>query len=220
MSGSTYPGKAAIETRGWLLAHKWLLLRRLSQISIFALFLLGPMAGIWIVKGNLASSLTLDILPLSDPFLLLQSIFAGHEIETTLITGALIVTVFYLLVGGRVYCSWVCPLNIVTDFSAYLRRKLNIKGGILFSRQIRYWALGMTLLMAMITGTMAWELFSPVSAVQRGIIFGMGSAWLIVIAVFIFDLFISQRGWCSHLCPVGAFYSILAIPSPVRVSMS
>jgi ferredoxin-type protein NapH len=40
-------------------AHKWLLLRRISQLSILALFLLGPLAGIWIVKGNLNYSYTL-----------------------------------------------------------------------------------------------------------------------------------------------------------------
>ncbi|MDH5571422.1 MAG: quinol dehydrogenase ferredoxin subunit NapH [Gammaproteobacteria bacterium] len=218
MSATIYPGKAAVETYGWLQAHKWLLLRRLSQTSIFVLFLLEPMAGIWIIKGNLASSLIFDVLPLSDPFLLLQSLFAGHALETTLMTGTLIVTVFYLLVGGRVYCSWVCPLNMVTDLAARLRGKFKIKGGIHFSRQLRYWVLGMTFIMATVTGTMAWELFSPVSAVQRGIIFGMGSIWIIVMAVFVFDLFISRHGWCGHLCPVGAFYSILAIPSLVRVS--
>ena len=37
-------------------------MRRLSQLSILALFLVGPLAGVWVVKGNLASSLTLDVL--------------------------------------------------------------------------------------------------------------------------------------------------------------
>jgi len=42
--------------RNWLVAHRWLLLRRMSQLGILGLFLLGPWAGIWIVKGNLTSS--------------------------------------------------------------------------------------------------------------------------------------------------------------------
>ena len=33
-----------------------------------------------------------------------------------------------------------------------------------------------------------------------------------------FDLFVSPRGWCSHLCPMGAFYSLLARYTPVRIS--
>ena len=28
-------------------------------------------------------------------------------------------------------------------------------------------------------------------------------------SVFFFDLFVSRRGWCGHLCPVGAFYGLL-----------
>jgi len=27
-----------------------------------------------------------------------------------------------------------------------------------------------------------------------------------------------RHGWCGHVCPVGAFYSLLAVPSVVRVS--
>ncbi len=38
-------GAEAVEEKGWLGAHKWLLLRRISQLSILALFLLGPLAG-------------------------------------------------------------------------------------------------------------------------------------------------------------------------------
>ena len=45
-------GAEAIEKKGWLKAYKWLILRRLSQLGILALFLLGPWFGIWIVKGK------------------------------------------------------------------------------------------------------------------------------------------------------------------------
>lgn len=123
------PSTAAIQSKGWLKAHRWLVLRRASQLGILALFLLGPLAGLWVVKGNLSSSLTLDLLPLTDPYLLLQSLAAGHVPGWTAIVGALIVLVFYLLVGGRVYCSWVCPVNVLTDTAAWLRRKLGLRGG-------------------------------------------------------------------------------------------
>ena len=46
-------GKDAIKTKGRLRAHQWLILRRLSQVSVLLLFLLGPLAGVWIIKGNL-----------------------------------------------------------------------------------------------------------------------------------------------------------------------
>lgn len=211
-------GKAAITEKGWWRAHQWLLLRRVSQVAILLLFLSGPWFGYWIAKGNLTSSLTFEILPLTDPYILLQSFVAGHNIISTAIIGAAIVTLFYLLVGGRVFCSWVCPVNIVTDAADWLRRKLNIKGGAHFSRNLRYWLLLMTLLLAALTNSIAWELVNPVSITHRAIIFGVGSAWIVVLTVFVFDLLLSRQGWCGHLCPVGAFYSLLGRISVVRVS--
>ena len=135
-------GAEAIIAKGWLLANKWLLARRFTQLSILSLFLIGPWFELWWVKGNLNSSLTLDVLPLTDPYVLLQSIFAGHSPESIAITGAFIVLAFYLLVGGRVYCSWVCPVNMVTDAAHWLRERLGISGASRLSRSTRYWLLG------------------------------------------------------------------------------
>lgn len=211
-------GHDAIVAKGWFSAHKWLMLRRISQLGILTLFLLGPWVSIWIVKGNLVSSLTLDVLPLSDPYVLLQSLFAGHVMETTAIIGALIVLAFYMILGGRVYCSWVCPVNIITDAASWLRYKLGIKGGTQLSRNTRYWILAMSFVVAATTGIVAWELINPVTLLQRAIIFGSISVWMIVLGIFVFDAFVSHRGWCGHLCPMGAFYSLLARFSLVRVN--
>ena len=72
------PGAEAIERKGWFGAHRFLVLRRLTQLGILGLFLAGPWLGVWIVEGNLASSLTLDVLPLSDPLVLLKYFNAGN----------------------------------------------------------------------------------------------------------------------------------------------
>jgi len=213
-------GAEAVASKGWVAAHRWLLARRLCQLAILALFLLGPLAAVWIVKGNLAYSLTLDSLPLTDPYVLLQSLLAGNWPEKLALIGALIVIVFYFLVGGRVYCAWVCPINPLTDLAGWLRRRLGIKGSAHVSRSSRYWILAMTLLLASLTGSIAWELVNPVSMLHRGLLFGLGATWVVVLAVFLFDLFVMSRGWCGHLCPVGAFYSLLGKGSPLRVAAS
>jgi ferredoxin-type protein NapH len=211
-------GAEAVAAKGWLGAHRWLILRRLSQFGILALFLVGPWFGWWLVEGNLSYSLTLGVLPLADPYVLLQSVLTGHAPERNAIVGVAIVLAFYLLVGGRVYCSWVCPVNLLTDAAAWLRMRLGLKGGAHLSRATRYWILGMTLLLAALTGTIAWELINPVSMMHRGLIFGLGMAWTVLLAVFLLDLFVIQRGWCGHLCPVGAFYSLLGHYSLLRVT--
>jgi ferredoxin-type protein NapH len=211
-------GHEAVLAKGWFGAHKWLLLRRTSQLGILALFLAGPWLGVWLVKGNLNYSYTLDILPLTDPYVLLQSVLAGHRPEQLALVGVAIVIAFYVLVGGRVYCSWVCPLNLVTDLADWLRERLGIKGGAHVSRNARLWVLGLTLVMAPATGMIVWELVNPVSMLHRGLFFGLGAAWMVVLGVFLFDLFVMNRGWCGHLCPVGAFYGLLGRWSPLRVT--
>ncbi|ANQ87099.1 quinol dehydrogenase membrane protein [Azoarcus olearius] len=212
------PGAEAVAAKGWLRAHKWLLLRRLSQSGILALFLAGPWLGWWIVKGNLSSSLTLGVLPLTDPFVLAQSIAAGQWPYREALTGAGIVLAVYLLLGGRVFCSWVCPMNIVTDAAAWLRRRLGLKGGKVPAAATRYWLLGFVLVAAALTGSLAWEWVNPVSMLHRGLVFGFGLAWGIVGGVFLYDLLIAPRGWCGHLCPQGAFYGLLGRSAGVRVS--
>ncbi|MDP3540162.1 MAG: quinol dehydrogenase ferredoxin subunit NapH [Azonexus sp.] len=211
-------GADAVAEKGWLKAHQWLILRRISQLGILALFLLGPLAGIWIVKGNLNYSYTLGVLPLTDPYVALQSLMTGHVPEKLGLIGVVIALLFYLLLGGRVYCSWVCPVNMVTDAAGWLRERLGIKGSVHLGRHTRYWILGMTLLGSALSGVVLWELINPVSMLHRGLIFGLGAAWTVVLAVFLFDLFVMSRGWCGHLCPVGAFYSLLGRWSPVRIA--
>ncbi len=218
MATTTRIGSEAIRVKGRWLAFRWLILRRIVQIGILALFLAGPLAGVWIVKGNLNYSLTLGTLPLADPYVLLQTLFAGHLPEWSGWLGAGIVLLFYMLVGGRVFCSWVCPMNIVTDTAGWLRDRLGIKGSVHLGRNTRYWILLMTLAGAALSGVVMWELINPVSMLHRALIFGWGMAWTVVLAVFLFDLFVMSRGWCGRLCPVGAFYSLLGKWSPLRVS--
>jgi ferredoxin-type protein NapH len=213
------PGAGAVAARGWLAGHKWLILRRTSQFLFLGLFLLGPLAGVWWVKGTLSSSLTLGILPLTDPLVALQSLAAGHLPETTAVVGALIVAAAYALIGGRMYCAWMCPINLVTDAAHWLRLRLGLDDrGWRPRPNSRYWVLAATLAVSALTGTIAWETVNPVTMVHRGLLYGMGLAWTVVAAVFLFDLLVSRRGWCGHLCPVGAFYGLLGWFSLLRVS--
>jgi len=212
-------GIEAIERKGLVRAHKFLILRRLSQLGILGLFLAGSLFGIWIIKGNLTSSLLLDTIPMTDPFVFLQSWFAGHIPQKDVIIGVIVISIFYLLVGGRVYCSWFCPMNIITDTANWLRRKFNLKGsGVNIDKTTRYWILAMTLITALIIGKIAWEIINPVSILHRGIIFGMGLGWLFIFSIFMFELIICVHGWCGRLCPVGAFYSLLGKLSFLRIS--
>ncbi len=218
MSAKAYPGQEAIKEKGWLAAYKWLILRRASQLIILLLFLLGPWFGVWIVKGNLTSSLILDVVPLSDPFILLQSLIAGHVAASTAIIGAAIVMGVYLLLGGRVYCSFVCPMNFVTDVSRWIAKRFDLPKGWKPARETRLWILAAVMIAAFVTGVMAWEMLNPVTVLHRGLVYGLSYTWTVALAIFIFDMVVSRRGWCGHLCPMGAFYGLIGSVSLLRVS--
>jgi len=204
--------------RSWLSRNRWLLYRRTSQLLIFALFLTGPLFGVWVLKGNLSASLLFDNVPLTDPLLMLQTMVAGHWPYATALTGAAIMLLFYVLAGGRVFCSWVCPVNVVTDAAAWMRRKLGIKTGRVPDANTRYWLLGGVLLASALSGALVWEWVNPVSLLHRALIFSLWASLWPIAGLFLYDLLVASRGWCGHLCPVGAFYGLLGRTALVRIS--
>jgi len=201
--------------------YRYLILRRFIQIGILFLYFGANAWGWWVLRGNLSSSIVINFAQVSDPYAVLQMLFAGAAISLDLVIGAVTIMAFYFLIGGRAFCSWVCPINIVTETASYLRRKFDFNrmqgSKIIISRNIRYWVLGLSLLVSAIMGVAAFEIVSPISMIHRGIIFGIGFGWTSAVMIFLFDLFVLKDGWCGHICPLGGFYSLLGRFSVIRV---
>jgi ferredoxin-type protein NapH len=77
--------------------------------------------------------------------------------------------------------------------------------------------LGISLAVSLATGVAAFEWISPIAMLHRGIIFGMGMGWTLVLAVFFFDLFVQRDGFCGHVCPLGGFYALITRFSLIRI---
>jgi ferredoxin-type protein NapH len=200
--------------------YRYLFFRRTTQIGLLFLYFSANAWGWTVLMGNLSSSVLFNLVPLSDPYAVLQMVAAGAVIATDLIIGALIITMFYLVVGGRAFCSWVCPVNLVTDAAALLRRKIgvdNFSKRQPASRNIRYWTLGLSFIISIMMGVAAFEFISPISMLHRGVIFGFGFGWAAVLIIFLFDLLVLKNGWCGHICPLGGFYSLVGKNSLIRV---
>jgi len=201
--------------------YRYLFFRRFTQIGLLTLYFGANAWGWTILMGNLSSSVFLNIVPLSDPYAALQMLAAGAIIAGDILLGVFIVTMFYLLIGGRAFCSWVCPVNIVTDAAALLRRQLGIdivSKKQPASRNMRYWVLVLSLIISFIMGVTAFEFISPISMLHRGIIFGLGFGWAAMLIIFLFDLFVLKNGWCGHICPLGGFYSLVGKYSLIKVN--
>jgi ferredoxin-type protein NapH len=206
-----------------LWAWRYLALRRLSQFGILLLFF-GTAHWGWevaekvpLLTGDLSASNFIGLIPMADPFAALQIFVAGHVLRQEVVVGAAVVLGFYALVGGRVFCAWVCPVNLVTDLAGWLRSRLDVRPMFHLARDTRYYVLALALVLSAVSGVAAFEWVSPVGMMHREIIFGLGWGFLALVAVFLFDLFILRHGWCGHLCPLGAFWAVVGRAGQIRV---
>ena len=225
------PGPNGRPIRPFVMPKSWIgrlgvwrhiILRRVVQTGVLLLFLGTAnrgwsLAGQPILVGNLSSSELLGVIPMADPFAVAQILLTQHALAAKVLAGAGVVLVLYGMLGGRVWCSWVCPINMVTDLAGWLRIRLGIRDMFRLSRNIRYSVLALALLLSALTGVAAFEWVSPISMLHRELIFGLGLGWTAVLGVFLFDLLVLKHGWCGHLCPLGAFYALLGRLAPVRV---
>jgi ferredoxin-type protein NapH len=216
------PGTVGGKLRVW----RFLLARRSVQAGTLLLFFGSAHWG-WsllgqpILSGNLSSSEILGLVPMADPFAVLQIAVTGNLPIQEVLIGAGIVLLLYGVLGGRTWCAWVCPVNLVTDAAAWLRRRLGARDVLSLSRNIRYTVLGLTLVLSALAGVAAFEWISPISMLHRELLFGAGLGWTAVLGVFLLDLLVVRHGWCGHLCPLGAFYALLGERlAQVRVGFS
>lgn len=203
-----------------LVKNRFLIARRSSQGLVLFLFLAGSAYGWTVLRGNLSASKLLNIVPLADPFAVLQVLATGNIVRPETLAGAAIITLFFGLVAGRSFCSWVCPVNIVTDAARWLRSWIGFgsnESAVRISRNTRYWALGLSIIISMVTGVAAFEWVSPISTLLRGVLFGMGAGWIVILVLFLFDVMVVKDGFCGHVCPLGGFYSLITRFSLLRV---
>jgi ferredoxin-type protein NapH len=189
---------------------KYLIARRIVQISLLVLFLGGNYWGWTVLKGNLSAATLFDTISLADPFAVMQILAAGFISASDVLVGAITIFALYAIIGNRTFCGWVCPMNMVTDLARWFGNKFGLleKTKIRLNRNYRYWFLVLSLVLSFVLGYAAFEMISPIGILHRSIIFGIGSGWVIVVAIFLLDMGVVKNAWCGHLCPLGAFYSV------------
>ena len=141
-----------------------------------------------------------------------------------MIIGTATIVIVYLLIGGRTYCGWVCPYSILADIAECMHRKLIEKKIInrrpyakLYSNNIKYVFWVIFLAMAAGTGYIVFESINVVGIMSRVIVYGWSVALIWVLVIFLFDVFVSSRAWCTYICPVGTTYAMLGWASATKI---
>lgn len=211
---------------GWLHRERFTLARRAVQFTVLLLFY-GTLHAGWklagqpLLVGNLSSAQLLGTVPLADPFAVLQMLVARHALATEVLLGAAITLGLYAGVGGRVFCAWVCPMNVVTDAAAWLRQKLGMDTSrdlVRLPPNTRYVALALALVVSALAGVAAFEAYSPIALLHRELIYGVGLGLGAALGVLLIDALVLHRGWCGHLCPLGAFWSLVGRVGQVKLA--
>lgn len=211
--------------RGWLSVQRFTLARRAVQFGVLLAFY-GTMHWGWtafgrpLLAGNLSAAEVAGALPLADPFAVLQMLVAQHWPAGEVLLGAAITLGAYALVGGRAFCAWVCPMNVVTDAAFWLRQRVGLAtvAGAPIGAPARYWFLALALLVSAVAGVAAFEWVSPIAMLHRELIYGVGLGLTAALAIFVFDALVLRHGWCGHLCPLGAFWAIVGRAGQVKVA--
>ncbi len=203
------PRKMAIQKKGWIKAHHWMLWRRLSQLAFLFAFGLYAWWGIALAKGSLTSSRWLGFIPATEPLTFTQSIFVTNKWASDFIIGGVILLILGVIFGARLFCGWICPVNLVSETTSWIKHKFRIKGSIRLSEYTRYGILAAIIIASFFGQFLAWETISPISNSYRALLFaGIGGLWLLGLVILL-DIFVLSDNFCKSLCPQGALYGLL-----------
>lgn len=159
--------------------------------------------------GSLSSS-SIGGVTLLDPFGVLQVVAASKTFELEWLWFALPVVALYGLVRARAFCGWVCPVNLLLELVDALRRKLGIKvSEAPVPRRAKIGVALAVLVLSAATSVPLFESFSPIGAVNKGILFGSVAGLWTLGAIVAAELFWGHRVWCRALCPLGGFYEAI-----------
>lgn len=207
---------------------RWLAARRIVQVGVLAVFAALVVASGWglfgLVQGTDDPMPTPSALPLYgtlsssnlfgvdllDPFAVLQIAAASKSFALDWLLFALPVLVVYAAVRGRAFCGWVCPVNLVLEGVDWARGKLGLRvAERSVPRRAKLWIALAVLVASAVTSIPVFEAFSPISAVNKGILLGSVAGLWVLVAIVVLELFWSRRVWCRSLCPLGGFYEAL-----------
>ena len=200
-------------------SHAWRNRRWAVLIGVNLLFTLSFFLDIQILEGSLTASRFLGF-HMADPYSSLLVMLAEKHVAVNLVIGTVTVLLLWGLIGGRSFCSWVCPYHLVAELAEKLHLRLADQGLVqdhALHRGVRvvFWLL--FALLALATGQALFLTLNPIGVLSRALVYGPSLALLWVGMLLLFEVTYSRRAWCRYVCPIGLTYGVLGAVAPVRV---
>ena len=203
-------------------SHKWRNIRWAVLIGVNLLFVLSYRFDVQLVEGALTASRVVGF-HFADLNSTLQVMFAYKHVLINLVIGSTTVLLLWWLLGGRTFCSWVCPYHLLAELAekihvALAKRRLVVDYTL--HRGTRTVLYGVFAGLALVCDYTVFESISPTGIVSRALIYGPGLALIWVAGLLVYEILFIRRMWCRYICPIGLTYGLVGAVSPVRVQYS
>ncbi len=199
--------------------HKWRNRRWITLILVNMLFVVSFFFDVQILEGALTASRFVGF-HMADLNSALQVVLAYKIVVLNLVIGFVTILVMWILLGGRTFCSWVCPYHLVAEWAEslhlWLAKKKIVRDRPL-KRSVRTVLYVIFALLAFASGYTVFETISPTGILSRALIYGPGLALIWVGFLLLIEVFYSRRAWCRYICPIGITYGVVGTISPLRV---
>lgn len=200
-------------------SHKWRNRRWASIIIVNALFVLSFWLDIQLIEGSLSASRVVGF-HFADLNASLQVMLAYKQILINLVIGTATVLLLWWVLGGRTFCSWVCPYHLLSEFAEMIHLRfaaMKLVHDMPMHRGLRTVLYVVFVVLTFVSGYTVFEAISPVGILSRAMIYGPGFALIWVAALLLFEIFVTRRAWCRYICPIGLTYGMVGVTAPVHV---
>ncbi|NUO84300.1 4Fe-4S binding protein, partial [candidate division KSB1 bacterium] len=151
----------------------------------------------------------------------LQTILLTKQIYLPLLL-SVILPVVLTLIFGRVFCSWMCPQNTLSEWLDALHKRFWKSHWLRAHRRpieknpspMLYWSLFAALVLAALLFALPMLSYLSLpgiisSSISQSILgMGFGIEIALVLLILISELLLARRYWCKYACPVGAMLAV------------
>lgn len=194
--------------------------RRRWAISLFFLLLIG----IPFLVTDGISFFRFDVEKMEYHLFFSVYSFTDFHIFLSFSLGLTALLIWVTMVWGRIWCGWICPQTILTDFVRWFEKvwipRQSIKG---VERTLRLAGSWMTIFafISLITVDIIWYFVNPYDFFTRlttGTVSSLLAGSLVVTFIVLFlDIALVRQAFCEYICPYAKLQSAIFKPSTLII---